>query len=72
MQTLKGNGVCNGIACGKIFFINKASVNIERKPTDDIPKELNRLENAGNRSVLYGRVLLRKEQTFGVDIARSE
>lgn len=46
MQTLKGNGVCNGIACGKIFFINKASVNIERKPTDDIPKELNRLENA--------------------------
>ena len=34
--------------------------------------DLNRLENAGNRSVLYGRVLLRKEQTFGVDIARSE
>lgn len=46
MQTLKGNSVCNGIACGKIFFINKASVNIERKPTDDIPKELKRLENA--------------------------
>lgn len=46
MQTLKGNSVCNGIACGKIFFINKASVNIEIKPTDDIPKELNRLENA--------------------------
>ena len=46
MQTLKGNSVCNGIACGKIFFINKASVNIERKPTDNIPKELNRFENA--------------------------
>ena len=25
MQTLKGNSVCNGIACGKIFFINKSS-----------------------------------------------
>ncbi len=46
MQTLKGNSVCNGIACGKIFFINKASVNIERKPANDIPKELNRFENA--------------------------
>ena len=44
MQTLKGNSVCNGIACGKIFFINKSSVNIERKPANDIPKELNRLE----------------------------
>lgn len=51
MQTLKGNGVCNGIACGKIFFINKASVNIERKPTDDIPKELNRLENAVTKGI---------------------
>ena len=51
MQTLKGNSVCNGIACGKIFFINKASVNIERKPTDDIPKELNRLENAVTKGI---------------------
>ena len=51
MQTLKGNGVCNGIACGKIFFINKSSVNIERKPTDDIPKELNRLENAVTKGI---------------------
>ena len=51
MQTLKGNGVCNGIACGKIFFINKASVNIERKPADDIPKELNRLENAVTKGI---------------------
>lgn len=51
MQTLKGNGVCNGIACGKIFFINKSCVNIERKPTDDIPKELNRLENAVTKGI---------------------
>ena len=51
MQTLKGNSVCNGIACGKIFFINKSSVNIERKPTDDIPKELNRLENAVTKGI---------------------
>ena len=51
MHTLKGNSVCNGIACGKIFFINKASVNIERKPTDDIPKELNRLENAVTKGI---------------------
>lgn len=51
MQTLKGNSVCNGIACGKIFFINKASVNIERKPADDIPKELNRLENAVTKGI---------------------
>ncbi len=51
MQTLKGNSVCNGIACGKIFFINKASVNIERKPANDIPKELNRLENAVTKGI---------------------
>ena len=51
MQTLKGNSVCNGIACGKIFFINKASFNIEIKPTDDIPKELNRLENAVTKGI---------------------
>lgn len=51
MHTLKGNSVCNGIACGKIFFINKASVNIERKPTDDIPKELKHLENAVTKGI---------------------
>lgn len=51
MQTLKGNSVCNGIACGKIFFINKSSVNIERKPANDIPKELNRLENAVTKGI---------------------
>ena len=51
MQTLTGKGVCNGIACGKIFFINKSSVNIERKPTDNIPKELNRLENAVTKGI---------------------
>lgn len=70
MQTLKGNGVCNGIACGKIFFINKASVNIERKPTDDIPKELNRLENAVTKGIEELEELRRKtEKSANTDTA---
>ena len=64
MQTLKGNGVCNGIACGKIFFINKASVNIERKPTDDIPKELNRLENAVTKGIEELEELRKKTEKY--------
>ncbi len=70
MQTLKGNSVCNGIACGKIFFINKASVNIERKPTDDIPKELNRLENAVTKGIDELDELRRKtEKSANTDTA---
>lgn len=70
MQTLKGNSVCNGIACGKIFFINKASVNIERKPTDDIPKELNRLENAVTKGIEELEELRRKtEKSANTDTA---
>ena len=70
MQTLKGNGVCNGIACGKIFFINKASVNVERKPADDIPKELNRLENAVSKGIEELEELRRKtEKSADADTA---
>lgn len=70
MQTLKGNSVCNGIACGKIFFINKASVNIERKPAYDIPKELNRLENAVTKGIEELEALRQKtEKSANTDTA---
>lgn len=50
MITIKGKGVCGGIAFGKIELLKKASSLIQREKVADIDKEVERFENARKKT----------------------
>lgn len=50
MTELKGKGVCQGIARGTVYYMNKASAEVERKRAYDITSEVSRLNTAVDRA----------------------
>ena len=46
MITVKGQGVCGGIAFGKLELLKKSSKLVQRTRTNDVSKEIERFENA--------------------------
>lgn len=62
MITLKGKGVCSGIAIGRISYFDKSSLNVKRISVEDTDAELERVEEAKNTareqlSALYQKAL---------------
>jgi len=51
MQVLSGTGVSNGIAVGKIFYINKSSENIAKKTIYDVSDETRKLSFAIEKAI---------------------
>lgn len=52
MQVLSGKGLCDGIAVGKIFFINRCSGNVDKKAIYDTSEEAKRLNFAVEKANL--------------------
>ncbi|MDE5860557.1 MAG: phosphoenolpyruvate--protein phosphotransferase, partial [Oscillospiraceae bacterium] len=48
MITLKGKGVCSGIAIGRISYFDKSALNVKRISVEDTDAELDRVEAAKN------------------------
>ena len=56
MEQIRGTGVCNGVAIGKIVFYRKDSSFIRREKVSDVASEKKRYEDAKNSAIdeLYG------------------
>ena len=50
MITLHGKGVSAGIAFGKIRFLKRTSVSVEKRPVDDSDAEIERFQNARKKA----------------------
>jgi phosphotransferase system enzyme I (PtsI) len=46
MITLQGKGVSGGIARGRLFFIKRKSLSLEKRPIDDVEQEIERFNAA--------------------------
>lgn len=63
MITLKGKGVCSGIAIGRISYFDKSTLNVKRIIVEDTKAELERVKNAKETarkqlSKLYDKALI--------------
>ncbi len=52
MVTIKGQGVCGGVAFGKLYVLKKTSNVIKRERVDDTEAELARFEDARKKTML--------------------
>ena len=62
MITIKGQGVCGGVAFGKLYLLKKSANIVKREKTENIENELKRFEKAREETVrqlegLYNKAL---------------
>ena len=62
MVELKGKGVCAGIARGPLFFMNKASSEVEKRDVHDTVPEIARLNTAVDEAAVQLKKLQEKTE----------
>ncbi len=63
MVELKGKGVCAGIARGPLFFMNKASSEVEKRDVHDTVPEIARLNTAVDEAAVQLKKLRKKPKS---------
>ena len=66
MITIKGQGVCGGVAFGKLYMLKKSANIVKREKIENVQDELERFENARRDTVkqlesLYNKALAEEE-----------